>query len=169
MATNKSQIGDNSHTDWEQKGADWKAILDNIQPVAQHLASRFLTPAVSRGLLPPEVHRERWDAPEINLQWEADDKIGRAVQAAIKGDPGAYKLRISCSAWKDDLESKWRQWRTENIETIAFSAPPHQREIEEFEVALCAAFEIVSGWGESHLKNSDRLPDHDLPSTDAER
>jgi hypothetical protein len=139
-----------SYQRWEQEGEAWKAILDRIERAADELVRKLAV----------EVVRGRWDAPEITLQWYADDDIGKAIQVLITGSPGAYELRISVSAWKDLEPIHVRQWRSEEdiVEPMPVPTNPTQLDIDELSRLLRKAYTIVYQLTEEDLNQKDALP-----------
>lgn len=135
---------------WEQEGETWKAILDQIEQAADELVHQQAV----------EIVRERWDTPEITLQWYTDDDIGKAIQVLIAGSPGAYELRISVSAWKDLEPSHVRQWRSEEdiVEPMPVPINPAQLDSDELRHLLWKAYHIVCQLTEENLNHKNNLP-----------
>lgn len=138
---------------WDNKsGAEWKKILDMIEPVTNKLAHLWRA----------DVTRELWDAPKLDLRWYTGDGIGRAVQVLIEGDSAPYDLHISGSAWKDFEKPlrhrKW--WANDDIEKVSV-ADPGKLDADPIEKALCHAHRIVSGWRQNDLSYEEELPPSD--------
>src|SRR6266852_9265647 len=116
MAKKKSFSSRKNPYDWSKNGSLWKQLLDLIQPTAER--------AKPEGA---QISRERWDAPELKMEWSSPDHIGRAIQILISASHGkgkTYRLLVNGSAWKDSKRE--RHWKTEDLKTV-----PIPRDLEK--------------------------------------
>lgn len=141
---------------WRQpEGATWKAMLDELMRIVEPLGNQWGA----------EVTRERGDTPDLDIRWYADDDIGRAIQILIEGDPAAYELVISVSAWKDKdspPSPRERMWYSEEVDRIKVHDPKNLAPVlSRFDDSLLNAHATVSRWSNSKLTNTAFLPSHD--------
>src|SRR5690349_18749131 len=127
---------------WAKKGNVWKTLLDQIQPTVE-------------GIKPPgaEISRERWDAPELRIQWFSSDKIGRAIQILIADGSG---ILLSGSAWKDSGQKRW--WKTQNLGKVSIAGGARSLNLSTLSEKLNDVKNIVAGWTEADLDRKDSLP-----------
>jgi hypothetical protein len=126
---------------WGKKGESWKELLNVIQPAMQDLLPNA------------QISRERWDVPDIQIEWSSPNSIGRAIQIIISTE--GRKLVINGSAWKDS--NGLRRWKTEEINTIPVSGDL-TRLLPALQTALKASISEVSDWTEVDLDKTDSLP-----------
>jgi hypothetical protein len=132
--------------DWKRKGETWKVLLNFIQAAVGSAKPKDA-----------QIIRERWDAPELQMQWSSPDSIDRAIQILISTEQRRTNLVINGSAWKDS--NGMRHWKTEPIKTIAIPRDL-QMLLPLFQEHLNASVQKVSSWTEADLVKTDSLPCH---------
>jgi hypothetical protein len=145
MAKKKSFSSRKNPYDWSKNGSLWKQLLDLIQPTAER--------AKPEGA---QISRERWDAPELKMEWSSSDDIGRAIQILISPARKKMKLVVNGSAWKDS--SQERRWKTEGLMTIPIPPDLRKLDLSTLYQELNESKEIVSAWTEIDLDRADPLP-----------
>jgi hypothetical protein len=145
MGKKKNQSKRKNPYDWTRRGQYWKQLLDHIQPMVERAKP-----------IGGEISRERWDAPELKMQWSSSDDIGRAIQVLISETAGKVKLLINGSAWKDSKQE--RHWKTMGLKTIPIRRDPEKLDLSALYEDLSESQKIVSGWTETDLENTDALP-----------
>ena len=132
MGKKKNQTARKKPYDWTKNGEQWKQLLDSIEPTIERAKP-----------IGAEISRERWDAPELKVQWSSADGIGRAIQVLISGTAGKVRLVVNGSAWKDSKQE--RHWKTEGLKTIPIPRDAHQLDLASLYQGLCDSKEILRG------------------------
>ena len=146
MGKKKKMAKGGNPYDWKSNGKFWKELLDLIEPTVEKIKPKGA-----------QISRERWDSPELQMQWPSSDSIDRAIQIIISTEPRRRNLIVNGSAWKDSNGK--RHWKTEAIKMIAIPRdlkmlPP------SLQGDLSASVEKVSDWTEADLVKTDSLPCH---------
>jgi hypothetical protein len=142
MAKKKSRAKRGNPYSWAKKGSVWKNLLDYIQPTVEGVKP-----------LGAEISRERWDAPELRIQWFSSDKIGRAIQILISDGSG---ILLSGSAWKDSEQE--RRWKTQSLGKVSITSGARSLNLSTFSEKLNDVKNIVAGWTEADFDREDSLP-----------
>lgn len=146
---------------WKEEGSTWKQILDVAQSVAEPLARDWQA----------RVTRDLWDAPKIDLRWNAGD-AERSIQVLIQGKPGGYELRINGAVWRDEEKAHVRKWWASDDVIPPVPVPSELADNlsdrtfrDDLREALKKARKIVFAKHQKHLERETALPERNASLT----
>lgn len=131
---------------WDQHGAEFRRVLDLIEPTVRAFAVRRKAIVV----------RNRWDSPQLDIQWRGADGLWRGITIRVL-DPMPRRLEFHLAAWKDDEDARRRRWQT-RCHGEPEAAQPEDTLGDRVSERLREAEQCLSAWTEIELARVADLP-----------